>query len=919
MYGRVDVNKYQNGARNLQNMIVRPQGGVVRRPGTQFIHAAKTANQTRLISFVISSTVSYVLEFGNLYIRFYTNGGIVVDGSSNIIEVVTPYTNSELDSLYVAQSADVLFIAHPNHPPQILTRTSNTVWTLTQYVPTDGPYLDIDTTGNQAKITVTSDITTLTNNYVAATALTVTDSAADFVVGSVGKVIEVVGPQPLILVSSYTSSTVVGGTYVSVYLKSSGITYTHSGSTVFAVYTGTANPAPVFSSSSVGQYIKVSSTWYLITSFSSSNLVNVSTLTTQAITGTLTITGGFSAGSVGKYVEYIVAGQYLLAKILTVASTSQATVDVIDAVFVNDGSIDVSIVSGSVGSTQLATSSFSGVFKQADIGKFVRDTTTQRWGQITAWTNSSKVSVTILDVYVYSYPTQTMKLGDDRVISATILFTSPVFDATDVGTQVRLQFASQWRSFTVSTIISPNQATGILSDFMPPDLVNANNIYNGGFADKFRMGAWSTVRGFPAIVSFHEQRLIWANTTNQPSTVWFTQPADFLNMSPTEEDGSVIATDAISVTLNADVNPITWMRSGQVLLLGTTNSEYQIIDPTGVGLSPTNIAATEQSAFGSLSPTTAHKSGVATLFLQRGGSKLREMTFQFQFNSFDTKDVSIISEHIMRIRNGAKLLAYQVDPISVFWIVCNNGQLVACTYDHDQDIVAFTPHIITSAAVESIAVVPNTGHDDVYLITNRTVNGSTVRYIEMISTLFDSDTGDTKSTMNFLDCSALYSGAPATNISGLSYLNAASVYAIADGSLVGPFTVTAGAITLSVAASVVRVGLPHTSIIGTLSPEGGSQVGTSQGKRKTIKEISARVKDSLPFKHGPDLNHLTLIDSANFGGDLIAAASRNQLFTGDVRFSPDLAWDQQATYYIVQDKPYPLTVEALMPILVNNE
>jgi len=525
-------------------------------------------------------------------------------------------------------------------------------------------------------------------------------------------------------------------------------------------------------------------------------------------------------------------------------------------------------------------------------------------------------------MWSFTYPAIVTTLQDDRAIIVQVVANSPIFNGTDDadGKQFRLQFASQWRGFTVTQVTSPTTAVGTFTDYIPFDLNNAANIYSGGFADNFRHGAWNSVDGWPSIVGFYDQRLIWANTTSQPSTLWFSQSADYANMAPTEEDASVIATDAIYATIaSGNVDPITWIRSGQVLLIGTFSGEYEIVPPGNGSLGPTNISITQQSAYGSLSPTNAFKFGVATIFLQRGGNKVREMLYQFQFNAFNSKDISIVSEHIMRTRSGAKQMAYQVDPVSIFWIVCNNGDLVGCTYDRDQDIVAFHPHTISGGTVESAAVVPNSTRDDVYLVVNRTVGGSTVRYIEMISTMFDTDAGDTLATMNLLDCSATYSGSPATNISGLAYLNGETVYAIADGKLVGPFTVTAGTITLGVAASAVIVGLTYTSTFGSLSPEGGSQIGTSQGKRKTIKEISIRVKDSLPFKHGANLSDLTLIDAANFGTDLNADGSQGALKTGDVRFSPDLAWDQQATYYIVQDQPYPLTIDSLMPILVSNE
>lgn len=927
MIGRVDVNKYANGAKQLTNMIVRPQGGVCRRPGSKYVNAAKVgANYTRIIPFVVSSTVSYLLEFGTNYIRFYTNGGLVVDGSSNPVEVVTTYQSADLDNITYTQSADVMFIACPNYPPQILTRLTNTSWTIARYVTEDGPYLDADISNTRAQVTLVSDITTMTSQFVATANVTATASTSIFSAGSVGKFI--INPasnttQPLLLITAYTSATLVSCQYIDQSLIVS------QGTTVMSISGGTVlATSSFFTSSMVNSYIYItpgigSPGWYKITTVSSSITASITSLVIVSPgAGTITISGqgAFLTGSVGQYVEYVVAGIYYLAQILTVISATQATVRVLDQILTNEGLFDIAITTGTVGATVAATSSYSAVFTQDDVGKYVRDTKNQRWIKITTWTNSSSVSGTFLSMFPYIYPTATMILRNDRVITVTVNFSAPMLDVTDVGTQIRFQFASKFRSLTITSITSSTFATGTFNDYLPFDLINATNAYNNGWADMFSMGAWSTLNGFPAIVCLHQQRLWWGNTYNQPVTLWASQPADYLNMAPTEEDGSVIATNAINVTLaSSNVTPITWIHSGQVMLIGTYGSEHEVTPAGSGGISPTNITQTQQSSYGSLAPTIAYRFGVATLFLQRGGNKMREMLYQFQFDAFNSKDITVISEHIFRNRNGAKQMDYQVDPVSIFWIVCNTGDLVSCTYDRDQDVVAFTGHTIAGGVVESIGVLPNTNRDDVYVMVRRTINGSTVRYIEMLTPLFDTGTGDTLTTMKLLDCNLSYSGSAATVISGLSYLNGQVVYAIADGILRGPLTVSGGSITLPVAASVVTVGLTYTSTIGTLSPEGASQTGTSQGKRKTIKEITVRVKDALPFKHGQDLSHLTLIDAANFGADLIPSASQNQLTTGDVRFSLDASWDQQATYFIVQDQPYPLTVESLMPTLIANE
>jgi hypothetical protein len=142
---------------------------------------------------------------------------------------------------------------------------------------------------------------------------------------------------------------------------------------------------------------------------------------------------------------------------------------------------------------------------------------------------------------------------------------------------------------------------------------------------------------------------------------------------------------------------------------------------------------------------------------------------------------------------------------------------------------------------------------------------------------------------------------------------------VVNGVAQGPFTVSGGSITLTSAGTNVVVGLLYSSTLKPLSVESNTSIGTTQGKRKQITEITVRVKDALPFSHGPDLTHLTLIDAANFIEDLNDDATQGQIVTGDSRFSVDLSWDTQAQYFITQNQPYPLTILGLMPMSNTNE
>ena len=140
--GRNDLQKYPTGCKTLENMIVFPHGSAARRSGTQYVAEVKdSTKETRLIPFEFSTTQTYILEFGNQYIRFYKDNGQILSGGV-AYEISSPYLEAELFDIKFAQSADVMYICHPNHAVRKLSRTGHTAWTLTTVDFQNGPFMD---------------------------------------------------------------------------------------------------------------------------------------------------------------------------------------------------------------------------------------------------------------------------------------------------------------------------------------------------------------------------------------------------------------------------------------------------------------------------------------------------------------------------------------------------------------------------------------------------------------------------------------------------------------------------------------------------------------------------------------------------------------------------------------------------------
>jgi len=435
----------------------------------------------------------------------------------------------------------------------------------------------------------------------------------------------------------------------------------------------------------------------------------------------------------------------------------------------------------------------------------------------------------------------------------------------------------------------------------------------------FALGAFSDTSGHPSCVTFFEQRLVFAGTKEQPQTLFFSKSGDYENMDDNYH-GTVSDDDAIIYTIASNqVNAIRFMTATRTLIVGTAGGEFTVSGGgTDVAITPTNILIKRQSNHGAAN-LDAIAVGNVTLFLQRAKRKIRELAYNFDVDGYLAPDMTILAEHISE--SGITQMAYQQEPNQIIWCVRTDGQLIALTYQREQQVVAWHRHIFGgsfstgNAVCESVAVLPTDNNEyQVWIIVKRTIDGSTKRYVEYLHN-FDFDETD-NTDFNFLDSQLAYNGSATTTISGLGHLEGETVAILADGSTHPRKTVTSGSITLERSSTKVKVGLPYTSILQTMRLDAGSQDGTSQGKTKRIFDITLRIYESVGIEVGPDLNNMERIPFRS------SATLMNQaipVFTGDKEIEFRGNYETDGYVYVRQDQPLPLTILSLYPRLVTND
>ena len=132
MWGRVNYSSFFSSLRTGHNVTLVPQGGAMKTPGTYFVGETKNnTGEVRFEEFVFSTDDSLVMEIGEEYIRFFKDHVQVMNGAVPY-EVTTPYADEHIRELQIFQDSDLVFIVHQLYEPRVLSRYSDTNWTLTK-------------------------------------------------------------------------------------------------------------------------------------------------------------------------------------------------------------------------------------------------------------------------------------------------------------------------------------------------------------------------------------------------------------------------------------------------------------------------------------------------------------------------------------------------------------------------------------------------------------------------------------------------------------------------------------------------------------------------------------------------------------------------------------------------------------------
>lgn len=238
-------------------------------------------------------------------------------------------------------------------------------------------------------------------------------------------------------------------------------------------------------------------------------------------------------------------------------------------------------------------------------------------------------------------------------------------------------------------------------------------------------GAFSASTGYPRCVLFYKQRLVFANTSDQPNTIWFSRTGSPKNFLETTNDADAFSVAPATEKTDA-INYIVQTSGGIAILTG--GAEF-FLRSSGA-LSPTSVEIDDHTFWGSFSDFKPVRVGNEILFNQRGGMRLRALSYRYEVDGLVSPDISVTSSHIP-VDHGAFIgAAYQQEPNNIVWVMLEDGSLASNTLNREQEVIAWARHTM-NGRVTSIESIPTyIGYDRVLVLVNR---NSMVYLEEMIS------------------------------------------------------------------------------------------------------------------------------------------------------------------------------------------
>lgn len=957
---RSNTDEYKGGLETATNCFSTVLGPEHRRSGTQFLAGVKDYTESpELVRYQINDTTTFILEFGDQYIRFFSPDGQILESDVSISSITKANPGVvTTGAAHGFENGDHVYITGGD-----MTELNNSLI----------PYVVAN------KTSTTFEITDLDGNNVNTTSYTTYTTG-----GVCNRIYEITSPYTL--------------------AQTADIQYVQRGTTMYIVHPAVTPRQLVRTSNTSWTLSEVD--FYPEPTYEKGHYEAAITMTPAATTGTginfTASSGVFLAGDEGRQIVNESTGETGRAVITSVTSTTVAVCDIVEdftdtnAIAAGDWKLDLS---------PLVDLEFNGTEKGAIVNvqpKYLSGTLGARF-TITGVTNANPGVVTTSAAHGYvagdkvvidDITGMSQLNGNTYTVGTTTSTTFQLKDSNNanVDTSAYTTYSSGGivrQSFTglsrdafrsadagkyilanggVLKIITVNSATDV-----DAEVIKTLNSQDDTGNWTLETETWDSTRGYPRSVGLFQERLIYGGTTAEPQTIWFSEAGNFESFGVGPDDEDAIQVDIVS----NEVNEINWLASSRDLVVGTSGGELTIDSGTNTAITPSAIRQIPRTYHGSNRQQIA-KIKEEILFIQSSARKIRSFRYDFNLDGYTGEDLTLLSEHLTE--GGVDELCYAEEPNRSIFAVTSNGDLLCGVYDRLLQVMGWSK-FTTDGYFEHVQQITSGENDELFAVIKRTVNGSTVRYIEKyIQTAGEDDTdgfsdafltysvpitisnitaanpavvttnaahgltnGDTVIIKDLVDplsadldssktnMSSLNNGTytvanktsttfelsgvntstynsygssgnaflKVSTVSGIHHLEGKTVQVKVDGAKHASKTVSSGSITLDAAAGEIVLGLPYTTTMKTLAADFDIGLGSMLGQQvRWVKPLIRVYKSSVPLVNGEYL-------PSRDGGDLLG--QRVPLETGYLKYG-NLTFDETNALTITMSDPFPLQV-----------
>ncbi len=234
----------------------------------------------------------------------------------------------------------------------------------------------------------------------------------------------------------------------------------------------------------------------------------------------------------------------------------------------------------------------------------------------------------------------------------------------------------------------------------------------------------------PGVVSYFQQRRVFANTPNNPDTLYFSQPGAFNNF---DKRIPTVDSDAITVSPYAEqVNGVQWMIAMSVQLVTLTGRSAWAVEGSGSStfnpqpVSPSNTQALQQAFYGCNAEVMPFRENYDIIYCGALGSRFYALNYNFFTNLYTGTDITVLSSHLFDGYRSHEAIWCR-DPLRVAWVVRDDGALISLTYMKEQEVSGWARHD-TQGAFWSSSTIPEPPVDAAYFITSRQRPGKPLYY-----------------------------------------------------------------------------------------------------------------------------------------------------------------------------------------------